>query len=149
MARPRLVPSEDKMKSYLERGLTHEEIVDVWESESGTRVSRPAISMAISRYELESAHDRPRYEDVLPWRVSSDHLTHYDARMLRLEGRRRSGGDLNDDELGRLTRWMQRLDKAGAVIHYDPDTEQGFWWVQREDTDDDIIRRPTKRRTIK
>lgn len=90
---------------------------------------------------MESAHPRPRYEDMLPWTVVEEHRMHYDARMLRLEGRRRKGGKLSDSDKQKLTHWRQLLDESNAVIVYDAKTPEGFHWVHRRDDDDDIIRR--------
>lgn len=66
---------------------------------------------------------------------------HNDARMLRLEGRRRKGLAINEKDLRLLTNWREQLEEANAVVAYDAETEEGFFWVNRKDTDDDIIRR--------
>lgn len=133
-------------KNWLERktrdGLTQQQMVDAWEEDSGYRMSRSAIAMAMARYGVASAHPRPRYEDMLPWRVSDEHRMAADARLLRLEARRRKGEKLTADELRWLTGWRERLREANAVIHYDPNTVEGFFWLERDDSDDDIIRRP-------
>jgi hypothetical protein len=68
---------------------------------------------------------------------------HNDARMLRLEGRRRKGGALSEAEKRWLTQWRERLDEAKAVVVYDGATTEGWFWVERQETDDDIIRRPS------
>lgn len=91
---------------------------------------------------MEAAKPRPRYEEMLPWHVLDEHKYHSQARLLRLEGRRRQGRKLNQKELSWLTTWRRELETAGAVVIYDPRTEEGFHWVPRRDTDDDIIRRP-------
>ena len=138
-----VVPDKTTLARYLSRGLTQKQIVDAWENDSGMKASRSAIAMAITRYGLKSSHPRPRYEDTIPWVVKNEHIHHNDARMLRLEGRRRQGKTLSEDELRWLTKWRTALEVAGAVIHYDPLTEQGFYWVVREAKDNnDIIRRP-------
>ena len=41
------------------------------------------------------------------------------------------------------------LDEENAVVHYDGDTEQGFFYVPREEHDDDIIRRPKAKTTLR
>lgn len=116
--------------------------MDAWERESGMRVSRSAIAMAMSRWDVPSAKPRPRYEDMLPWHVKAEHRLNAQARLLRLEGRRRKGGHLTSRELNWLTTWREELAAANAVIVYDPDTSEGFFWVVREPMDDDVIRRP-------
>lgn len=134
-------PGLAELKAYVSRGLTQKQIAEAWEKETGVRVARSTIGMAMARYGLEPSRPRPRYEDTLPWKVSNAHRMHNDARMLRLEGRRRRGEKLTDREKRWLTQWRQRLTEADAVIVYDADTEEGFFWVARRETDDDILRR--------
>ena len=135
-------PNKTQLKNYLAKGLTQQQIVQAWEQESNIRVSRSAIAMAISRYGLASAKPRPSYREMIPWRVRWEHRMHWDVRMLRLEARRRRGEALADKEKRDLTVWRSRLDEANAVVIYEPDTDEGFFWVQRTPEDDDVIRRP-------
>lgn len=137
-----VVPDKTQLSRYLERGLTQQQIVEQWEADSGLRATRSAIAMAMNRYGLSSARPRPRYDEMLPWQVRLEHASHNDARMLRLEGRRRKGGDLTVKEKRILQQWKQLLEERHAVILYDPATEQGWWWVPRTEEDDDLIRRP-------
>lgn len=139
MAPPQRVPGKGELKRYLLAGMTQAQIVEAWEKDSGYRVSRSAIGMAISRFGLNSAHERPEYKELLPWVVSEEHRHHIDARMLRLEGRRRAGRPLNETEQRWLDKWKAELERKGAVVYYDRDTEEGFWWVPREAHHEDII----------
>lgn len=95
--------------------------------------------MAISRFGLESARPRPEYRSLLPWKLSEEHRHHIDARMLRLEGRRREGGKLSESEQRWLDNWKAELDRLNAVVYYDRDTEEGFFWIPREEHHTDII----------
>lgn len=140
----RRVPDKATLQDYLSRGLTQQQIVAEWERETNVRVSRSAIGMAIARYELVSANPRPRYDDMLPWEIRTEHSTHYFAKMLRLEARRRRGETLNEEQLGRLDSWLRTVDEKDAVIYYDPETIEGFWLLQREPDDEDIVRPDTK-----
>lgn len=138
-----MVPSKGELENYLGQRLTQQQIVEAWERDAGVRVSRSSIAMAIDRYGLRSTNTRPRYEETLPWTVRDEHSHANDARMLRLEGRRRSGGTLSTKEKRLLTNWKQLLEESNAVVLYDPQTEKGFWWIPREPRDgDDLIRRP-------
>lgn len=137
-----VVPSKNEMERYLARGLTQAQIAQEHGERTGHKISRSAIAMAIERYGLKSAHPRPRYEELLPWTVREEHSHHWDARMLRLEGRRRAGGSLSDDELRYLTGWLRQLQEQHAVVYYDPETEEGFHWIPREKGHDDIVDRP-------
>lgn len=136
----RKVPDKAKMQEYLTRGLTQKQIAEEWQEETGIEVSRSAIAMAIERYQLRAERPGERYLDTLPWKLRPEHRFHTDARYLRLEGRRRRGLSLTDDQLRRLTAWLTEIDRLGAVIVYDPDTDAGFWWMKRTKKDLDIVR---------
>lgn len=127
------VPNKTQMRRYLSRGLTQQQIVDTWHEDSGEKVSRSAIAMAIERYDLSSAHKRPSYPDMLPWIVATQHLQHIDARMLRLEGRRRAKGRLSTSEQRWLDQWKNELRRQGAVVHYERNSDEGFFWVPAGD----------------
>lgn len=133
------VPGKGELKRYLNSGMTQAQIVEAWADDSGERVSRSAIAMAIARFGLKSAHQRPEYRDLLPWTVAEEHRHHIDARMLRLEGRRRAGGELSEGELRWLTNWKNELERVNAVVHYERDTDEGFFWVPREAHTHDLI----------
>lgn len=137
-----IVPDSNQMRRYLERGLSQAGIVEQYEEDTGIRVSRSAIAMAIGRYGLHSSRERPRYADTMPWKLLPEHRDHNDARMLRLEGRRRMGGSLTEKELRILEAWLDLLKERGAVITYEPKTRKGFFWVPKTGEDDDIVRRP-------
>jgi hypothetical protein len=142
MAPPVRVPNKTQLRRYLSRGLTQQEIVDEWEAASSHRVSRSAIAMAIERYGLKSAHPRPTYPELLPWIIREDHRQHIDARMLRLEGRSRSGQKLSQHEQRWLDQWKHDLERAGAVVHYERDADEGFFWIARTaEHGDDLIDR--------
>lgn len=149
MSNQRRVPDADQLRAYLDRGLTHAEIAEAWLKDSGVKVSRSTVSMAVARFGLKDHSPRAhmRHSDLIPWKLQQEHVYRPEARLLRLEGRRRAGHELRDDELRWLENWKQELSAAGAVIHYDPDTEEGFFWVSRLDPkvvtkgDDDLIDR--------
>lgn len=139
------VPNKTQMRSYLSKGMTQKEIAEAWEAESGIKVSRSAIAMAIERYNLKSSRPRPTYDDLLPWTVAAEHRAHIDARMLRLEGRLRMHGEkaLNEAEHRWLAQWKADLERLGAVVHYERDTEEGFFWIPRQpEHGDELIARP-------
>ena len=67
--------------------------------------------------------------------------------MLRVEGRVRAGMEIRPTDAERHATWRRRLDEMNAVVHYDPDTDEGFFYVPREKGDTDIIRRPRAKTT--
>lgn len=138
-----VVPDPTQMRRYLEQGLTQAQIVEQWEEDSGARVSRSAIGMAIGRYGLKSARPRERYMDTIPWKLNPEHQASPEARLLRFEARRRRGLELAERERVWLNGWLAELADDGKVVMYDPRTVEGFWYVARTDEDDDpVIRRP-------
>ncbi|MFD7308562.1 hypothetical protein [Promicromonospora sp. NPDC059942] len=46
--------------------------------------------------------------------------------MLHLEARRRGGDSLNPEESARLKRWLDEVHLPSAVVHYDPETVDGY-----------------------
>lgn len=133
------VPNKTQMRHYLERGLTQQQIADEWEPDSGVRVSRSAIAMAIDRYGLKSAKPRARWDDLLPWRVVEAHRMHFDARMLRLEARRRRNLEISERNAKLLASWLRRLEEQNAVVTYAADTTEGFRWLARQESDGDSL----------
>lgn len=126
----RLLPDEAILRQWVNEGLSHQQIADRTYRETGNRVSRSSVSAAVSRMGLSTPTNR--YREELPWRVKTRHIRAYPARMLRLLGRRRSGQRLNEEEDKRLTAWLNLLDEENAVVAYDPDSEQGFFYVDRK-----------------
>lgn len=86
-----------------------------------------------------------RDDDLMPWAVKEEHRWAYPAAMLRVEGRRRAERDLRPEDRTRLTSWLNMLNEKQLVVHYDPDTDEGFFYVPREAKDTDIIRKPARK----
>jgi hypothetical protein len=109
-------------------------------AERGIHLRPSAISMAKRRYGLDV---REAHGDLLPWTVHEDHRGLYAAKMLRLEGRRRRGDKLSEDQLRYLSNWKRKLEDDGTVVHYEYDTEEGWFYVpRRPGIDNDLIRDP-------
>ena len=67
--------------------------------------------------------------------------------MLRVEGRRRAGREIRPQDEARLPSFKRDLTERGLVVHYDPDTEQGFFYVPARPEDADLIRVPRRKTT--
>lgn len=141
-----VVPDKERMREYLDRGLTHIQIRDAWEKDSGLRAGRTAISHAISRYGLGGR--RPRYSELIPWSpIAVEHNHNYILRMLRREARRMNGEDLDRDELSELESWKKELAEKNCVVAYRYDSPDGFYAVPREEGDLDLIEGPPYEQT--
>lgn len=129
MPTPRLIPDRTELRRLVREGKTHSDIAEIVYERTGQRVTRGAVSAAISRAGLSTpAH---RYSDHLPWRVKIEHSKHYAARMLRLLGRRDNGEELSEGDNARLDAWVAKVEAERVVIAYAPDTEEGFFYVPR------------------
>lgn len=97
---------------------------------------------------IRAKHSLPaldaRNDDLVPWGVEDCHQTSYHLQMLRLEGRARAGFPLSQRSAGRLKSFLENLAVADAVVHYEPKSDKGFYYVPRLDTDTDIIRMPPR-----
>lgn len=145
MAAPRILPPVQDLRRLVDEGLTHAEIAARIRETTGLIVSRSAVSSALSRAGLTT--ETPRYRKEIPWRVRAEHLTQYQARMLRLLGRRRADIALNEDEATRLDAWLESLDERGFVVAYAPDGP-GFIYVEADEVDDGRGDIPIRRRLI-
>lgn len=132
-------PGKAELDMYLRRGYTQRQIIEDWEEKTGERLKRSTLAMRISRWGLEPPNKRPTYQEMLPWTVARKHQMHPDARMLRLEAKRRRGLALTEEERRRLNYWLEDLKRTDSVIWYD--REGGFLWVPRTEDCDDIIDR--------
>lgn len=144
MAATRLLPSDRELERLLDEGLTHQQIADRVQQKTGQRVTRAAVSVAVSRAGL--ADRRQRYDEMIPWRVKVAHQSSYDLWMLRIAARLDRGVAVAEDERGRFNRWKDRLDEEDLVVDYDPKEESGFIYrPRRQGVDNGLIREPAPR----
>ncbi|WJN63283.1 immunity repressor [Streptomyces phage phiScoe54] len=92
-----------------------------------------------------------RNDELIPWQVKPEHRWLYPVGMLRVEARRREKGEeaLSELERTRLAAWKQMLLDQNAVVHYDPDTEEGFFYIPRQEGDTDFVHKPKKTTRLK
>lgn len=130
MPAPRILPDNATLRHLVEDdNLTHQQIADRVFRETGNPVSRSSVSAALSRAGISTPTSR--YREEIPWRVKVPHIREYPARMLRLLGRRRSGQELNEQEAARLDSWLAMLEADNAVVGYDPHSEFGFYYIEK------------------
>lgn len=133
MARPAKVPGKDVLRRWKDAGLTQVEMVDRIEQEFGQQVTRSAVANAMARYGL--AEEAPRYNDHVPWRVGALHVTAHPIRMLRLLGRRDTGGELNPREQKMLDSWLSELAERKLIVAYCPDDVRGLYYISSKHKD--------------
>jgi hypothetical protein len=87
-----------------------------------------------------------RDDELIPWAVRVEHRHSHAVSMLRAEARRRAGKALTANMETMLAGWLGGLAKDDTVVHYDPDTEEGWWYVSRRaGIDTDLIRVPDRK----
>ena len=143
---PRILPPTNELKRCVEMGMTHQQIVEYLQETLGIKVSRSSVSAALSRAGL-TEREGQRYKAEIPWRVRGEHLTQYQARMLRLLGRRRAEIELSDEETSRLDAWLEAMEERGIVVAYAPQ-DGGFIYVEADEIGDGADDIPIRRRTI-
>lgn len=148
MAAERKLPDNQTLMHWVEdEHLTHQQIAERVFATTGHQVGRSAISAALSRAGLSK--NLPRHSDVLPWRVKSEHIREHPARMLRVLARQRSGAEVKDYELKRLEGFLAKLEAEHAVVAYDPQSQYGFYYVEKRDGIDALDGIPIRRESVK
>lgn len=124
----------------LRRGMTQQEVADRY------GVSQGAVSAAIARGVIKDiAYDRTATDETaIPWHpVRPEHRNLHLARMLRAAARRRRGESSAPVVEAQLDKFLQSAEQADFVVHYDPDTERGWFRVPRRvGIDTGLIRNP-------
>lgn len=67
----------------------------------------------------------------IPRNLELRHYRHPTLRKLRLATRKQLGENLPPDKLAELQDWAAMLAEAGVVVKYDPNTVEGFTYVDR------------------
>jgi len=147
MAPPSLVPPKNVLDRWRRAGYTQKQMVDLTFQEYGNVVSRSAIAAAMARYGL--ADDGKRYEDYVPWRVSSEHATANPLRMLRLLARDHEGEALNTKERSMLDSWWKAMQQNEWIVGYDPDDIRGFHYIDDRFRDHDNPKIPIRKKRLR
>lgn len=144
------MPAQSKVQNmqealrWLEEGKTYQWIVNEYRRKYHieTTISMWAALRRRSGIDTRIVRD----PDLIPWAVKPEHRHSHAVSMLRAEARRRAGKSLTPMMDDMLSVWKQGLERDDAVVHYDPDTEEGWWYVpRREGIDTDLIRVPERK----
>lgn len=139
------IQNEQEIINWFEQGKTYQWMREEYARKYGLEVHMTMFSNFRRRRGLERR--KVRDTDLIPWRVRPEHRFAGAVTHLRQEARRRAGVPLTPDVEASLDVWIDNLKADGLVIHYDPDTEAGFFYVPaREGIDNDLIREPNRTR---
>lgn len=142
------IVDEGEVVRWYEEGRTYAWMVEEYARKYNLEVSPSMFSNFRARRGLQRRFARD--DELIPWQVDRRHRWRYPLAMLRYEARRRSGLEVPEARLRDLDAFLDHLAEDGLVIHYDPDTEEGFFYVApREGIDTDIIRVPERPTTAR
>ncbi|MCG8926664.1 hypothetical protein [Lentzea sp. CC55] len=134
------IQDEGEVVRWMEEGKPYSWMVEEYKRKYNVETSISMWSNFRRRHDFEGRMARD--PELVPWKVKEEHSWATPLTMLRLEARRRQGFPLRPQDETRLINWLDAVKLQQAVVHYDPDTEEGFFYVPREERDDDLIRRP-------
>lgn len=106
-------------------------------------VRQSTISTAIKDGRIKYSTNRGLTRMGVPWKLKPEHRYLSPARMLRIQARYDQGLPLSETLEKQRERWIAGLMLDNTVIHYDPETPEGFWrFPRREGIDTWYVREP-------
>jgi hypothetical protein len=138
------IVNESEVLRWFDEGRKYKWMIEEYRRKYGIETTAAMWSGFRSRRGLKRRIVRD--DDLIPWHVAGDHRWTFPIQMLRAEARRRQGVELDDETARKLRNFIDRLEEDGTVVHYDPDTDEGFFYVpRRPDVDTDLIRVPPRK----
>lgn len=110
----------------LRSGATQQEVADRF------GVTQAAVSANIKRGNIKIEYPNQTEGRAVPWHpIRPEHRDRYLIRMLRAAYRREQGLKSAPVLEAMLDKFLQAAEERDFVIDYDPDTEEGFFRVER------------------
>lgn len=134
------IQDEQEILRWFEEGKTYREMCDIYRDKYHLEVVPSLFGNFRRRRGL--ARRIARNDDLIPWRVAERHQFAYPLAMLRVESRLREGLPLRQTDDERVTSWKAMLEEGNLVVHYDPETADGFFYIPREPGDEDLVHMP-------
>lgn len=141
------IQDEGEVKRWFDEGRTYRWMCDEYLRKYNIEIVQSAFSNIRGRHGWSRRIARD--DNLIPWAVKEIHRWRYQLAMLRVEGRLRAGFPIRDEDMVRLVPWKQDLTEGNLVVHYDADTEEGFFYVPRRPEDTDLIRVPSRKTTTR
>lgn len=141
MGAPRRLPTSDILLQMRGQGWKYDEIA----AEYGVSIS--AVYQQLKQ--AKAVTPLRKHNDLIPWRVRTEHAHSHPLTMLRLLGRRNRGEDLPPVKARMLDKWLREVKEANVVLCYEPDypvnpaspTVGGFYYSRRRKEDGDSLTR--------
>lgn len=137
------VVNEREVIRWLEEGRTYRWIVEEYRRRYDVETT---VSMWAAIRRRQGIEPRlVRDPNLVPWYVKPEHRHAWPVTMLRGEARRRAGKPLTHKMEEMVDAFIRGLKADNTVVHYDPETEEGWWYVPpRPGVDTDLIRVPDR-----
>jgi|SRR5690606_26281058 len=135
------IQNESEAIRWIEEGKPYGEIIELYRKKYNIETSQSMWATFRRRRGLDTRLVRD--DELIPWVVKREHRWRFAPTMLRAEARLRAGKSISDDDRVKLEAFKERLVSDDRVVHYDPDTEQGWFYVpRRPGVDTDLVRVP-------
>jgi hypothetical protein len=107
-------------------------------------VSQAAVSAGIKRGNIQIEYPNQTEGRAVPWHpIRPEHRDRYLIRMLRAAHRREQGLKSAAVLEAMLDKFLAAAEELDFVVHYDPDTDEGFFRVPRRlGIDEGLVRNP-------
>jgi hypothetical protein len=115
-------------EQMLRAGATQQEVADHF------GVTQPAVNRAIWRGRIKNiSYDRSQTDETaIPWHpIRPEHRSRYLVRMLRAAARKDRGEKSAPVIEAQLDSFLRQARELDFVVHYDPETAEGFFRVPR------------------
>ena len=137
------IQDEQEVIRWFEAGVTYEEMVRRYQEKYNIETTFSMWGNFRRRRGLKRRITRD--DELIPWGVKAEHRHDYPILMLRKEARRRSGLPITVEEDLAVDAWIRGMKESGTVLHYEPETEAGWFYVEpRPGVDVDLIRQPDR-----
>lgn len=143
----RKIQDAGEVRRWIAEGRTYKWMAEEYARKYNIDISPSAFSEFRKREGIDGRN--VRNDDLIPWAVKPEHRWAYQVQMLRAAARSRAGMEMSPVSAGHLEVFLRSLEENNAVVHYEPETEQGFFYVPREPGDRDIIRKPKHKDTLR
>lgn len=135
------IQDEQEVIRWFEEGVTYEEMVERYREKYNIETTFSMWGNFRRRRGLQRRITRD--DELIPWAVKVEHRHDYPILTLRKEARRRAGLPISEEDEQQIDAWVRGMREGNTVLHYDPDTEQGWFYVTpRDGIDTDLIRKP-------
>lgn len=142
------IQDEGEVLRWFEKGWTYQQMREKYREKYGIETSLSLWSSFRKRHGLPRRIERN--EDMIPWAVKPEHRHRHAAAMLRTANRLNKSLPVGESALRAYRTWIVSLEEQDAVVHYDPDTEEGFFYVpRRPNIDKGLIREPERKTTLR